>query len=95
MQRQVGRCRCGVCRWEYISVGCKIVITILGGSSPEEDLALLSSCNHTVVGYGSFGLWGAVLAGGEVVIPQSIQLFRGTASETAARILGWTLLPGF
>jgi len=70
-------------------------VFLMGGSSPEEDLALLSSCNHTLIGYGTFGLWGGVLAGGEVVIPKSIELYKGTASETAARVLGWTLLPGF
>ncbi len=30
------------------------------------DFALLSSCNHTIVTHGSFGLWAAFLAGGEI-----------------------------
>ncbi|GFU12417.1 galactoside alpha-(1,2)-fucosyltransferase 1, partial [Nephila pilipes] len=36
-------------------------------SSPIHDLAVLAHCNHTVMTYGTFGFWGAYLAGGEVV----------------------------
>jgi len=70
-------------------------VVFAGGSTPEEDLALLSSLNHTLIGYGSYGLWGGFLAGGEVVVPESIKQFPGTASETAPRIWNWTYLAGF
>ena len=30
------------------------------------DLAVLSSCNHTILTHGSFGHWAAYLAGGEL-----------------------------
>ena len=33
-----------------------------------DDLALLAACNHTILSYGTFGQWGALLAGGKVVI---------------------------
>ncbi len=32
-----------------------------------DDLALIASCNHTIMTTGTFGWWGAWLAGGEVV----------------------------
>ena len=35
-----------------------------------EDLALLAACNHTIISYGTFGQWAAMLAGGEVVISE-------------------------
>merc|ERR1711892_898675 len=70
-------------------------VLLLGGNSPEEDLALVSSCNHTLIGYGTFGLWGGFLAGGEVVVPESLKLFKGTASESASRVWHWILLTGF
>ncbi|XP_064596554.1 galactoside alpha-(1,2)-fucosyltransferase 2-like [Liolophura sinensis] len=35
--------------------------------NPEVDLAILSLCNHTIITSGSFGWWGAWLAGGDVV----------------------------
>jgi hypothetical protein len=34
-------------------------------------MALLSLANHSILSYGSFGTWGALLAGGEIVIPES------------------------
>ena len=36
------------------------------------DLAVLSMCNHTVLDYGTFGLWAALLAGGgggRIILP--------------------------
>ena len=48
----------------YISVS-------LEGGSPSSDMALMSTCDHSIIDYGSYGVWGAVLAGGEVVTPGS------------------------
>ena len=39
------------------------------------DLALLAQANHSIMTYGTFGLWGALLAGGKVVFPKSHQEF--------------------
>lgn len=36
-------------------------------NSPELDMAILASCNHTIYDYGTFGEWGAILAGGETI----------------------------
>ncbi|KAK4326165.1 hypothetical protein Pmani_003289 [Petrolisthes manimaculis] len=36
---------------------------------PEEDLALLAACSHSVMTVGSFGFWASYLAGGRVVYP--------------------------
>ena len=38
------------------------------------DLALLVACNHTVVSHGTFGFWGAVLSGGDVIAPQNYSI---------------------
>ena len=32
------------------------------------DLCVLATCHHSVHTYGTFGLWGALLAGGDVVV---------------------------
>ena len=37
------------------------------GNSPEVDLSILASCNHSVMTVGTFGWWGSFLAGGETV----------------------------
>ncbi|XP_071448214.1 galactoside alpha-(1,2)-fucosyltransferase 2-like [Hetaerina americana] len=34
---------------------------------PESDLALMALCNHTILDYGSFGTWGALLSGGKTI----------------------------
>lgn len=36
-------------------------------NTPALDLAILSSCNHSIFDYGTFGVWGAILAGGETI----------------------------
>jgi hypothetical protein len=41
--------------------------TILSGI----DLALLSQANHSIMSYGTFGMWGAFLAGGLMTAPRS------------------------
>ena len=33
------------------------------------DLCLLASCNHSIHTYGTFGAWGSLLAGGDVIVP--------------------------
>ncbi|XP_063613929.1 galactoside alpha-(1,2)-fucosyltransferase 1-like [Penaeus indicus] len=41
------------------------------GGSPVLDLAVLVSCNHSIITLGSFGFWSGFLAGGEVVYPDT------------------------
>ena len=36
--------------------------------SPYLDLAILSKCNHSIFGLGTFGWWGAYLAGGNTIL---------------------------
>ena len=40
-----------------------------GPTSLGVDLALLSLANHTIMDYGTFGLWGGLLAGGNIIAP--------------------------
>ncbi|XP_069597298.1 galactoside alpha-(1,2)-fucosyltransferase 2-like [Ranitomeya imitator] len=35
--------------------------------SPGRDFAILAHCNHTIMTFGSFGIWAAYLAGGEAI----------------------------
>lgn len=37
-------------------------------STPGQDLAIMAACNHTIIDYGTFGVWGAILAGGETIL---------------------------
>ena len=38
-----------------------------GIDNPGYDIALLSYCNHSIIDYGTYGLWAAVYAGGETI----------------------------
>ncbi|KAK7074847.1 Glycosyl transferase 11 [Halocaridina rubra] len=44
------------------------------GNSPTEDMALLSSCNHSIITMGSFSFWAGYLTGGEVVYPDVLTI---------------------
>jgi hypothetical protein len=35
------------------------------------DLALMMQANHSIMSYGTFGMWGALLAGGQVTVPNT------------------------
>lgn len=52
-----------------------------------EDLALLANCNHTIMSFGTFGLWGAMLAGGNVVLPSQIMEVKEGIELNEAKIL--------
>lgn len=38
------------------------------GKGAGQDLAVLAACNHSIIDYGTFGSFGAILAGGETVV---------------------------
>ena len=44
------------------------------------DLCVLASSDHTVITYGSFGLWGAILSRGDVIAA------KGTNNQTYSEV---------
>lgn len=62
-------------------------VLVARGRSPEEDLALLAACNQSLVDYGTFGQWAALLAGGPTV---SLRL-DPHVDQHLAGLPGWTL----
>ena len=66
-------------------------------ANPAEDMALLASCNHSIITYGNFGFWSAYLAGGETILSANIsetptELQRSILS---AKIDRWQFFPEF
>ena len=60
-------------------------------------MALLSLADHSIISYGTFGLWGAILAGrGEVVVSKDFfnTIPGGHISDAISRqnITNWTSL---
>ncbi|CAH1114378.1 unnamed protein product [Psylliodes chrysocephalus] len=56
--------------WCFREFGAKKNVYVTGRgtkNSPELDVAIMASCNHSIIDYGTFGQWGALLAGGETV----------------------------
>ena len=41
------------------------------------DLATLASCNHTIISYGTFGLWGSLLSGGASIVSTKSVVLKG------------------
>ena len=63
-------------------------VFLISGNSPAVDMAIMALSDMTIIDYGTFSLWGAILSGGEVVI--SKQTFRD--AKWAADYFGWTYL---
>ena len=56
-------------------------------------MALLSLANHSIMTYGSFGMWGSLLAqGGETVLPKDIVKSDVGAAIKRAQLPNWTFL---
>ena len=45
------------------------LVTVPNSLAAGLDLAILSLCNHSIIDYGTFGIWGALLAGGDIILP--------------------------
>ena len=49
------------------------------------DLAILAQCNHTVLDYGTFGLWAALFAGGRIILPgKNMKIFTSKYKKSFA-----------
>ncbi|XP_015513870.1 galactoside 2-alpha-L-fucosyltransferase Sec1 [Neodiprion pinetum] len=57
---------------------------------PGKDLAILSSCNHSIIDYGTYGSWGAILAAGETVVFNVTEYFSTLMAEVLPnwRVMG-------
>lgn len=57
------------------------------------DLALLSIANHSILTYGTFGMWGALLAqGGEVVMPKGYEKLGFVYDMQEANLPNWKFI---
>ncbi|TRY63275.1 hypothetical protein TCAL_04656 [Tigriopus californicus] len=63
-------------------------------TSPEigNDLALLSQVNHSIITYGTFGMWGALLAGGQTLLPKGFDNMKEVKEIRRANFRDWTFI---
>jgi galactoside 2-L-fucosyltransferase 1/2 len=43
-------------------------VVVMKTNSPAQDLAIMAACNHSIIDYGTYGMWGAILAGGDTFV---------------------------
>ncbi|GFG32820.1 hypothetical protein Cfor_07351 [Coptotermes formosanus] len=43
-------------------------VVLIKTKSPTQDLAIMAACNHSIIDYGTYGAWGAILAGGDTLV---------------------------
>jgi len=56
------------------------------------DFALLSLANASILSYGTFGMWGALLAGGQTILPVSHMNTKEAIEIIQTNITNWMLL---
>ena len=60
------------------------------------DLCVLASSDHTIFDYGSFGMWGALFAGGDVIVSKGTSEEGETTQEDdiylRANMTDWTFI---
>jgi hypothetical protein len=56
------------------------------------DLALLSCANHSIMTYGTFGMWGAIMAGVQATLPATHKKSKESQETLAGNLKGWIFL---
>ena len=62
------------------------------GQDIGNDLALLAHANHSILSHGTYGMWGALLAGGEAVMPGHFKQVKEAREIVKANLPGWVFL---
>ena len=55
-------------------------------------MALLAHANHSILSHGTYGMWGALLAGGETVLPGYYKKVKESREIDKAKLPGWVFL---
>lgn len=65
--------------------------TKLGYDRKYLDMCIMSKCNHSIIDYGTFGFWGAYLAGGHTILAHNIGTGRNPEVENIkpAKLPNW------
>ena len=62
------------------------------------DMTIAANCNHTIYDYGTFGFWGAYLAGGHTILAQNMSPTKTNPEVEnikAANLLNWERIEAF
>ena len=75
---------------------CRPQVAFFAGPNGSQDMAVLASCNHTIITMGTFGWWSAYLAGGLTVYSKTYPpVHKGPLSirENDVNLPAWIGLP--
>ncbi len=93
--RQVSICPLWVksnTKCDQLSFSSLIWLLLLFNCSSGVDLALMSLANHSIMTYGTFGIWGALLSGGNNLMPASHNMNEVTKDVLLANLTGWEVI---
>ena len=64
-------------------------VVVMKTNSPEQGLAIMAACNHSIIDYGTYGMWGAILSGGDTYV---YNLKHGGAFVLASLLPNWYIV---
>jgi galactoside 2-L-fucosyltransferase 1/2 len=64
-------------------------VVVMKNNSTVQDLAIMAACNHSIIDYGTYGLWGAILSGGDTFV---YNLTNGGAFVLASLLPNWYIV---
>jgi galactoside 2-L-fucosyltransferase 1/2 len=66
-------------------------VVVIRNKSPEQDLAIMASCNHSIIDYGTYRMWGAKLSGGDTFVYYLTNSY-GAAFKMASLLPNWHIV---
>jgi galactoside 2-L-fucosyltransferase 1/2 len=66
-------------------------VVAIRNKSPEQDLCTMAACNHSIIDYGTYGMWGAMLSGGDTFVYNLTNSY-DAAFEMASLLPNWHIV---
>jgi galactoside 2-L-fucosyltransferase 1/2 len=66
-------------------------VVVMKNNSAEQDLAIMAACNHSIIDYGTYGMWGAILSGGDTFVYNLTNSY-DAAFEMASLLPNWHIV---
>jgi len=66
-------------------------VVVIKNKSSEQDLSIMAACNHSIIDYGTYGMWGAILSGGDTYVYNLTNSY-DAAFEMASLLPNWHIV---
>ena len=64
---------------------------VIRNRCPAQDLAIMAACNHSIIDYGTYGMFGAILSGGDTFVYNLTNSY-DAAFEIASFLPNWHIV---